>query len=158
MSRTSLYLRAAALASAVALAGGFVAYRAGAFATPAAPDPQPTAGPTAPAEAPTGTEPAHPAIMYGSKSAPTFMPGSKSIQFVENATGLLPPGVTPSVPASSPPAPSTLPELKALGDPSTFMGGSKYIVIAPPQGRADPPPAASAPGGSPPAPPKAPSP
>jgi hypothetical protein len=113
MERVRPYLKVAAVASAVALVGAFVAYRAGAFSKPAHPEsqsePQPVAGPqTAPELPTTTTDQQHPAFMYGSKSAPAFVP--------------VPPSPTPGA-APAPPAPNS-------GQPSpVFLGGSKSAEI-----------------------------
>ena len=106
MERRQPYLKVAAVVSAVLLVGCFVAYRAGAFHRPAEPAPQPeqqSEGATQPA--PNAAPPSR-AIMYSSKSAEVFIPGSE----------VTPEGAPPAVPATpaTPPAPQPV-----------FLGGSK---------------------------------
>ncbi|QJW96061.1 hypothetical protein [Frigoriglobus tundricola] len=116
MDRAKPYLKVAALLSAVALVGALVAYRAGAFSTPvpseAPGDPQPTAVPRPTAEQLAPTPDPHPALMYGSKSAPAFLPG-ESAQALGAVPGPVP--VTPTSPDK----------------PPTFIGGSKSIILVP---------------------------
>ncbi len=125
MKRAAPYLQAAAVASAVTLMGAFVAYRAGAFPNPfASPSPQPetipAAAPQTESEQPLVIDIHDPAIMYSSKSAPAF-------------TSAQPTPASGTAPGQQP-APT--PESK----PPTFMGGSKYITIVPPNGQAVAPP------------------
>jgi hypothetical protein len=133
MERGKPYLKVAAVLSSVALVGAFVAYRAGAFDKPAPqPDPQlaaPSAGAGEPVITPSDgpersvtltPEELKQAIMYGSKSAPAFVPTQPSMQ--PNSSGsLLPPQLTPVQPA----APS------GNQKPPVFMGGSKSAEIFP---------------------------
>jgi len=115
MERARPYLRVAALLSAVALVGALVAYRAGAFSTPvpseARGEPQPATDPQTAAEPPATTPDPHPAFMYGSKSAPAFLPGGTA-----QTPGTDPVQLTPVPPDKT----------------STFIGGSKSIILTPP--------------------------
>lgn len=137
MERARPYLKVAALLSTVALVGAFVAYHAGAFAQPPAPEapaePQPTTGPQPSAESPAPPLDPHPAFMYGSKSAPAFLP----VEPVQ-APGSGPVPVTPISPDKSP----------------TFLGGSKSMIFSTP-GK---PPSSLVPVNPPPVPPNVPKP
>src|SRR5690349_1554101 len=106
------FLQGAAVASALILAGGFVAYRAGAFDRIVLVEVQPD-------PAANGTDPASAAYLSGSKSSfvfvgdqvkppaepvwlqptspspPTFLPGSKSIALPGTTFGLTPAGTLP---------------------------------------------------------------
>ena len=116
MDRTKPYLKAAAVTSAVVLGGLFVAYHAGAFAKPASPENPPELPPAADAQtadAPPATpSDPHPAFMYGSKSAPAFLPGTPA---QAPSPGTAPVPGTPNSPGQSP----------------TFMSGSKSIIFSP---------------------------
>jgi hypothetical protein len=115
MQRARPFLQGAAVASALILGGGFVAYRAGAFDRVVLVETQPESAPAS------GTDPALPAYLSGSKSsfvfvgdqvkppadavwlqpaspsAPTFLGGSKSIVLSGTTTGLTPALPTPDL-------------------------------------------------------------
>jgi hypothetical protein len=121
MQRAKPFLQGAAVASALILAGGFVAYRAGAFDRVVLVEVQPE-------PAANGTDPASAAYLSGSKSSfvfvgdqakppaeppmpqvtpvisPTFMAGSKSFIPVIDPTRAIPPTNTQQPAQTAPPA------------------------------------------------------
>ncbi len=119
MDQAKVYLKILAVVSASALVGALVAYRAGAFASPAPPEPpeqQPVAGEQPVPESTPGTDPKSPAIMYGSKSAPAFT-------HVES-------GTTPA------PTPQTQPQPQPN---PVYLGGSKSkFIFEPPKSNPGP--------------------
>lgn len=134
-------LQVAAVVSSALLVAGFVSYRAGAFdwhsrspEDPAPADPGPTVFPSTkraeiarPTDAPTGTAPADPAVLSGSKSAMVLIPPSSGSQAAD----------------APPPAPAPAPAPKG---PPAFIGGSKSIApLIPPKAPPAPSPTPSDP-------------
>ena len=102
MQRAKPFLQGAAVASALFLGGGFVAYRAGAFDRVVLVEVQPQAEPQP--GPPAGTDPATPAYLSGSKSS--FVFGSEQVK----------PPAEPAAPQPTPPnAPTFLPGSKSAG-------------------------------------------
>ncbi len=107
MEQSKPYLKVASVVSAVLLVGAFVSYRAGAFERFTKPESQPAVAAPTP-------DPEAPPVLSVEQSPQTFMYSSKSA-----------PAFTPEAPAHP------------AGSPPTYLGGSKYIVVAPTP--ADPP-------------------
>jgi hypothetical protein len=113
MKPSKLFLKIAAVVVAVGLGGTLIAYRAGAFQRSAPPAPQPEPQPIATQPSPEPQSVSDPKwIMYGSKSAPAFIP---------EGTGVVPP--TP--PPPQPPPSTTQP----AQNPPTLLGGSKSKAV-----------------------------